>query len=92
MGDSRMSDNLIGRGKAIAERLNAQHHRQPVPGSRNSYADVPHPAEREEDRDSISTLLTGLLNAADLDKMTFPALTEHVPGLVVEGLTSIFRG
>ena len=83
-----MSDNLIGRGKAIAERLNAQHHRrQAVPGSRNSYADVPHPAEREEDRDSISTLLTGLLNAADLDKMTFPALTEHVPGLVVEGLT-----
>ena len=51
------------------------------------YADVPPPAEREEDRDSISSLLTGLLNAADLDKMTFPALTEHVPGLAVEGLT-----
>jgi len=32
-------------------------------------------------------LLAGLLNAADLDKMTFPPLTEHVPGLVVEGLT-----
>ena len=52
------------------------------------YADVPHPAKRE-DLDSISTsistLLTGLVNAADLDKMTFDPLTEHVTGLVVEG-------
>jgi AAA domain len=33
------------------------------------------------------SLLDGMLNAVDLDKMTFPPLTEHVPGLVVEGLT-----
>lgn len=33
------------------------------------------------------TLLGGLVNAADLDRMEFPALTEHVPGLIVEGLT-----
>lgn len=32
-------------------------------------------------------LLSGLINAAALDSMTFPALTEHVPGLVVEGFT-----
>jgi AAA domain len=31
------------------------------------------------------SLLAGLVNAATLDSMTFPALTEHVPGLVVEG-------
>ncbi|MGB3673583.1 MAG: AAA family ATPase, partial [Candidatus Nanopelagicales bacterium] len=32
-------------------------------------------------------LLSDLVNAADLDAMTFPALTEHVPGLIVEGFT-----
>ncbi|QZT54612.1 AAA family ATPase [Mycolicibacterium austroafricanum] len=32
-------------------------------------------------------LLSGLLNATDLDKMTFPDLNEHVPGLIVEGMT-----
>lgn len=32
-------------------------------------------------------LLAGLLNAAELDTMTFPPLTEHVPGLIVEGFT-----
>ncbi|CAJ1505692.1 AAA family ATPase [[Mycobacterium] burgundiense] len=32
-------------------------------------------------------LLSGLLNAADLDGMTFPDLEQHVPGLVVEGFT-----
>ncbi|BBZ04891.1 hypothetical protein MCHIJ_43280 [Mycolicibacterium chitae] len=32
-------------------------------------------------------LLDGLLNAADLDAMTFDPLTEHVPGLIVEGFT-----
>ncbi len=49
------------------------------------YADVPPPDEEPGTRPV--TLLAGLLNAADLDKMTFPALTEHVPGLVVEGFT-----
>lgn len=34
-----------------------------------------------------TSLLTGLLNAVDLDRMTFPPLTEHVPGFVVEGFT-----
>lgn len=32
-------------------------------------------------------LLAELLNATDLDKMEFDPLTEHVPGLVVEGFT-----
>jgi len=32
-------------------------------------------------------LLSGLVNAADLDGMTFDPLTEHVPGLLVEGFT-----
>lgn len=32
-------------------------------------------------------LLDGIINAADLDTMEFPELTEHVPGLIVEGLT-----
>ncbi|UHJ55718.1 helicase RepA family protein [Mycolicibacterium fortuitum] len=32
-------------------------------------------------------LLSDLINAAVLDTMTFPALTEHVPGLIVEGFT-----
>lgn len=39
----------------------------------------------------IESLLTGLLNAADLDRMTFPPLTEHVPGIIVEGFT-LFGG
>ncbi|MBU9764744.1 AAA family ATPase [Mycobacterium sp. TNTM28] len=47
------------------------------------YADVPPPGHGEE----VQTLLSGLLNAADLDQMTFPELTEHVPGLIVEGFT-----
>ncbi|MGD9514276.1 AAA family ATPase [Mycolicibacterium sp.] len=32
-------------------------------------------------------LLVDLVNAADLDKMEFEPLTEHVPGLLVEGFT-----
>lgn len=32
-------------------------------------------------------LLSGLVNAADLDGMVFDPLTEHVPGLIVEGFT-----
>lgn len=32
-------------------------------------------------------LLSDLVNAADLDVMTFDPLTEHVPGLIVEGFT-----
>lgn len=32
-------------------------------------------------------LLADLVNAVDLDAMTFPPLTEHVPGLIVEGMT-----
>ncbi|MGJ6124916.1 AAA family ATPase [Mycolicibacterium sp. Y3] len=39
----------------------------------------------------VETLLSGLLNAATLDRMTFPALTEHVPGIIVEGFT-LFGG
>jgi RecA-family ATPase len=38
-----------------------------------------------EDEGQEQTLLSGLLNAADLDKMSFDPLTEHVPNLVVEG-------
>lgn len=34
-----------------------------------------------------ASLLADLVNAADLDTMTFPDLTEHVPGLIVEGFT-----
>lgn len=42
-----------------------------------------HPAD--EDRELKSTLLSGLMSAAELDKMTFPDLVEHVPHLITEG-------
>ena len=43
----------------------------------------PDPCEKH----SPAALLSGLVNAADLDKMQFDPLTEHVPGLIVEGFT-----
>lgn len=33
----------------------------------------------------MPSLLTGLMSAADLDKLTFPDLVEHVPHLITEG-------
>jgi len=35
-------------------------------------------------RDADATLLSGLMSAADLDKMSFPDLVEHVPHLITE--------
>lgn len=42
-------------------------------------------ARRGDLLDENKTLLSGLMSAADLDKMTFPALVEHVPHLITEG-------
>ena len=50
------------------------------------------PTRRHRDRtrrisetDPAPSLLSGLMSAADLDTMTFPALVEHVPHLITEG-------
>lgn len=36
-------------------------------------------------QEAPASLLTGLVSAAELDTMTFPALVEHVPHLITEG-------
>src|SRR5262249_26204733 len=90
IGGDVVNSELIGRGKIIAERLNAERRLCTVPGSRNGGTE-PGTAEWARNSagssgsDGSESLLKGLLNAAALDAMTFDPLTEHVPGLVVEG-------
>lgn len=64
---------LIANGKAVADRYAQEAASRRSPGGVGSDADE-HP-----------TLLDGLMSAADLDRIVFAPLTEHVPGLVVEG-------
>ncbi|MDQ1248561.1 MAG: hypothetical protein QG597_2934 [Actinomycetota bacterium] len=48
---------------------------------------LPGDAARKRDRNTRrhSTLLSGLRSAADLDRLEFPPLVEHVPHLITEG-------
>jgi AAA domain len=60
----------------------------PTPEERSTRRVRDRNARRREDRDQQEvpkSLLTGLMSAADLDTMTFPALVEHVPHLITEG-------
>lgn len=41
--------------------------------------------DRNSRRNEVSPLLADMVSAADLDKMTFPPLVEHVPHLITEG-------
>ena len=93
-----MSDELIARGKALAEagkyapktakaeKRTAQRRAQPrtrppaIDGSGGAKGETtPSLTAREILRDA------GMISAAELDRMTFPPLDWHVPGLVPEG-------
>ena len=57
----------------------------PAPEERSTRRHRDRNARRGDLLDENKTLLSGLMSAADLDKMTFPALVEHVPHLITEG-------
>lgn len=85
--------DLAAKGKEVSDRLTAQGVGRPTPldlARRASGHGRPDPAKRTRHRnahrrDRESSLLTGLISAAQLDTMTFPALVEHVPHLITEG-------